>query len=110
MPAAQAEQAEKEATELKFWRVISSHPLDRERTLFRSISEKRTRRWLENHFPRGEEAYLKAPDGSFASYVVERHGPHGEDMDSWQPFDPSAWRPPAEQDPPGDSAWADVES
>jgi hypothetical protein len=93
----------------KFYRVISSFPLDHERVLFRSISEKRARGWLERHIPRGEEAHLKLPDGTFESYVVERHGPHGEDMDSWQPFDPASWKPPAEQEPPGDSAWADVE-
>lgn len=99
-----------EAPALEFYRVISSFPRDDGRVLFRTISEKRARAWLERHVPRGEEAHLKLPDGSFESFVVERHGPRGEDMDSWQPFDPTTWRPPAEQEPPGDSAWADVEA
>lgn len=94
----------------QFWRVVSSFPQDGGRVLFRSISEKRARAWLESHVPRGEEAHLKTPDGNFESYHVERAGPHGEDMERWQPFDPDSWKPPAEQEPPGDSAWADVES
>ena len=94
----------------QFWRVISSFPQDDGRVLFRSVSEKRARAWLERHVPRGEEAHLKTPSGDFESYHAERAGPHGEDMDQWQPFDPDSWKPPAQQEPPGDSAWADVES
>lgn len=94
----------------KFWRVISSHPQDMGRVLFRSVSERRARAWLERHVPRGEEAHLKSPDGKYESYVAERAGPRGEDLDQWQPFDPASWKPPAEQEPPGDTAWADVES
>lgn len=96
-------------SDFEFYRVISSFPADRERVLFRSISLKRARIFIERRCPRGEEMYLKLPDGSFESYSAERAGPHGEDMDQWQPFDPASWRPPAEQEPPGDSAWADVE-
>lgn len=109
MPAAQADKAENDATELKFWRVLSSFPTDMDRVLFRSISERRARAWLERHCPRGEEMHLKGPDGKFESYVSERSGPRGEDMDPWQTFDPKSWRPPAEQEPPGDTAWADME-
>lgn len=93
----------------QYYRIRSSHPADNKRTLFRSISERRTRQYLMNRIPRGEEAYLQLPDGSTESYSVERQGPHGEDMDPWQPFDPESWVPPAEQEPPGQSAWGDVE-
>jgi hypothetical protein len=93
----------------QLYRVISSFPTDNGRVLFRSASERRARAWLERHVPRGEEAHLKLPNGSYESYVAERHGPRGEDMDQWQPFDPESWKPPAEQEPPGQDAWADVE-
>jgi hypothetical protein len=87
-----------------------SHPLERKRAVFSSISEKRARRHVQNRYPRGEEAYIEMPDGSFESYQAEREGPHGEDMDQWQPFDPDSWLPPDEAPAPGESAWADVES
>lgn len=93
----------------QFFRVRSSFPTDQGRVLFRSVSEKRARVWLERHVPRGEEAHLEKPDGTYESYVVERSGPRGEDMEQWQPFDPESWKPPAEMEPPGDTAWADVE-
>src|SRR5215831_5530197 len=91
------------------WKVRSSFPLDQKKILFNSISEARARRFIANRFPRGEEAYLETPAGKFESYQHERTGPFGEDADQWQPFDPDAWLPPAEQAPPGESAWADVE-
>src|SRR5215475_337474 len=92
------------------FKVRSSFPLERQKPpLFSSVSEKRARAFITNRFPRGEEAYLETPDGKFESYQHERTGPYGEDADQGQPFDPDAWLPPAEQAPPGESAWADVE-
>jgi len=91
------------------FKVVSSHPQDLGRVLFSSISEKRARSFVQNRFPRGEEAHLVLPNGSTESFQQERTGPHGEDMDQWQPFDAKAWRAPAEQAPPGETAWVDVE-
>jgi len=61
-----------------------------------------------NRYPRGEEAYLEAPDGTTQSYQAERTGPYGEDAEPWADFDPEAYRPPEEQEAPGEAAWADV--
>jgi hypothetical protein len=91
------------------YKVRSSFPLDQRKQLFSTVSEARARRFISNRFPRGEEAFLEKPDGSTESFQQERTGPYGEDMDQWQPFDPDSWLPPAEQSPPGESAWADVE-
>jgi len=93
----------------QFFLVRSSHRQDNRRILFRSVSEARARGFLRTRFPRGSEAYLEKPDGSFEHYETERAGEHGEDMDQWQPFDPESYRPPAEQTPPGETAWADRE-
>lgn len=93
----------------KWYRVRSSFPEDRKRILFSSVSETRARKFITNRFPRGEEAYLELPDGSFEAYQHERQGEHGTDTDQWAPFDPESWRPPAEQEPPGQSAWGDRE-
>ena len=91
------------------FKVKLSHPLSHRKTVFSTVSERRARAFIVNRFPRGEEAYLEKPDGSAESYQAERAGPYGEDMEQWQPFDPDAYKPPEEQDPPGQSAWADVE-
>lgn len=87
-----------------------SHPAERKRIVFSSVSEKRARRFVQNRYPRGEEAYLELPDGSTESYQHERSGPHGEDADLWAPFDPEKYKPPEEAAPPGESAWQDVEA
>jgi len=92
------------------WRVRLSHPRDNRRTVFSSISESRARRFVANRFPRGEEAYLEGPDGYTEAYQHERQGPYGEDVDQWAPFDPDAYIPPEDVIPPGQDAWADVES
>lgn len=91
------------------FKVKLTHPLERQRTVFSSVSEKRARRFIQNRYPRGEEAYLELPDGTTQSYQHEREGEHGEDSDLWAAFDPSSWIPPEEAAPPGESAWADVE-
>jgi hypothetical protein len=91
------------------WKVKLSHPLDRRKQVFSTVSESRARNFIANRYPRGEEAYLEGPDGTTESYQAERAGPYGEDMDQWQPFDPDSYKPPEEQEPPGQSAWQDVE-
>lgn len=91
------------------WKVRLSHPLDRRRQVFSSVSENRARAFITNRYPRGEEAFLEGPDGTTEAYQAERAGPYGEDMDPWQPFDPDQYKPPEEQEPPGQSAWQDVE-
>ena len=91
------------------YRVRLSHPHANKRIVFSSVSEKRARRFVANRFPRGEEAYLEAPDGTTEAYQHERTGPYGEDADQWAPFDPEAYQPPEEAAPPGEAAWADVE-
>lgn len=92
-----------------FWRVRSSHPLDQKRVHFRSVSETRARTWLMNHAPRGSEMYLETPDGKFEHYEAERQGDYGIDAEPWAEFDPESWRPPSEQEPPGQTQWADTE-
>lgn len=94
----------------QWYKVRSSFPDDRRRVLFRSVSESRARRFIVNRFPRGSEAYLEMPDGTTHAYEHERQGEHGQDTDQWSEFDPDTWQPPAEQEPPGQSAWGDVES
>lgn len=91
------------------FRVRLTHPLERKKTVFSSVSEKRARRFLSNRYPRGEEAYLEMPDGSIESYQHEREGEHGEDAEQWSEFDPDSWIPPEDVAPPGDAAWQDVE-
>ena len=93
----------------QWYRVISSFAEDRGRVLFRTVSERRARAFVQNRFPRGSEAHLALPDGSYESYEAERQGEHGQDADPWGPIDPESWKPPALQEPPGQSAWGDVE-
>lgn len=92
------------------YKVRLSHPLDKRKTVFSSVSEKRARRFIQNRYPRGSEAYLELPDGSTESYEGERTGPYGEDMEQWGAFDPDSYLPPEEAPAPGESQWADVES
>jgi len=92
------------------WRVRLSHPLSNKRVVFSTVSETRARKFIANRFPRGSEAYLEGPDGTTESYEHERQGPYGEDAEQWAPFDPEAYKPPEEAEPPGQSAWADVEA
>lgn len=92
-----------------WWQVKLSHPNERKRVVFRSVSEKRARAFITNRYPRGEEAYLEGPDGTTESYQQERAGDYGEDADQWAEFDPDNYRPPEEAPPPGESSWQDVE-
>jgi hypothetical protein len=91
------------------WKVRLSHPLERRRTVFSSVSEQRARNRIQNNYPRGEEAYLEGPDGHTESFQQERTGPYGEDAEQWAAFDPDKYQPPEEAAPPGESAWADTE-
>lgn len=93
----------------QFFKVVLTHPIHHSRVVFRSISEKRAVTWLENHFPRGSEAHLVAPDGTIRSYEAERRGENGADAPQWAGFDPSEWLPVDQAPPPGDSEWADKE-
>ena len=100
---------EKAGPPTKRWKVRLSHPHDNKKVVFSSVSEARARRFVANRYPRGTEAYLESPDGKYESYEAERQGPYGEDADPWATFDPEAYKPPEEQEPPGEAAWADVE-
>lgn len=91
------------------WKVKLSHPDFHRRTVFRSISEKRARTWLQNRYPRGSEAYLESPDGTTEHYEHERQGEYGMDADQWAPFDPDSFQPVSMGEPPGESEWADRE-
>jgi hypothetical protein len=92
-----------------FFLVRMSHPDARKRIIFRSVSEKRARAYLTRFFPRGSEAYLELPGGTAEHHEMERAGEYGTDVDVWAEFDPESYRPPSEQVPPGESAWADRE-
>jgi|SRR5215510_13225918 len=94
----------------KRWQVKLTHPLERSKVVFSSVSEKRARAFVENRYPRGEEAYLESPSGKTESYQAERTGPYGEDADQWADFDPASYVPPEQAPPPGEAAWADQEA
>lgn len=93
----------------QFFKVRLSHPDLNRKTVFRTVSESRARKFLTNRFPRGEEAYLEHPDGTTESYQAERTGEHGKDTDLWSSFNPDEYQPMEVGVPPGDSAWADRE-
>src|SRR5215831_6114266 len=78
----------KDAPPTARWKVRLSHPLERRKVVFSSVSEARARARIVNNYPRGTEAYLESPDGVTEAYQQERTGPYGEDADQWQPFDP----------------------
>lgn len=93
----------------RFYRVVLTHPGLNGRTVFRSVSERRAKTWLENHYPRGSEAHLVTPDGDTHHYEAERAGERGADAEQWQPFDPSTWVPVEQSPPPGQDEWSDTE-
>ena len=92
------------------YRVKLSHPTHNKRVVFSSVDEGRARAFVQNRFPRGEEAYLESPDGTTESYQHERQDEYGRDTDKWAPFDPETYVPPSQQEAPGQSEWGDVES
>jgi hypothetical protein len=97
------------AEDLDWFYVKSSHPSLNKQIRFRTISEKRARAFIMNRYPRGSEAYLEKPDGTYEHYEQERQGDMGADVDLWATFDPNAWIPPDQQAPPGQDAWSDKE-
>jgi hypothetical protein len=80
-----------------------------DRVLFRSVSEKRARGWLETHAPRGGDILLSKPDGTYESYEQERTGDKGADVDQWQAFDPADYTRPEQASEVAPDEWADVE-
>jgi hypothetical protein len=80
-----------------------------DRVLFRSVSEKRARKWLEDHAPRGGDILLSKPDGNYETYAQERTGEKGADVDLWQPFDPQDYTRPEQASEVAPDEWADVE-
>jgi hypothetical protein len=95
--------------DLDWYKVRLTHHMHNRKVLFRSVSEKRARKFLTNRFPRGSEAYLELPDGSEEHYEHERAGEMGTDAEQWQPFNHEDWIPPDSMVPPGESAWSDKE-
>lgn len=93
----------------EWFRVQLTHPNLNRRTVFRSLSEKRARAWLEAHYPRGSEAHLVTPGGGTQAYEAERSGERGSDADSWADFDPEDWTPTEQAPPPGQDEWSDKE-
>lgn len=91
------------------WEVRLSHPGERKRRVFSTVSESRARTFLMRRYPRGSEAYLQSPDGTIESYEMERSGDFGVDAPQWMNFDPETYQPPDEATPPGESEWADRE-
>jgi hypothetical protein len=91
------------------WKVRLSHPNERKKVVFSTVSEARARAYVAAHYPRGSEAYVEAPDGTTESYEHERQGEYGTDAERFAPFNPDEYVPAEEQSPPGVAAWADVE-
>lgn len=108
-PTSKTEDTAAPAPPTKRWKVRLTHPNERRKTVFSSVSESRARRFLSGHYPRGSEAYLESPSGTTEHYEAERTGPYGEDAEQWAPFDPDTYVPPSEAEPPGQSNWADRE-
>jgi hypothetical protein len=72
------------ASDLDWYKVRLTHHIHNRKVLFRSVSEKRARKFVENRFPRGSEAYLELPDGSEEHYEHERQGEMGTDVEFHQ--------------------------
>jgi hypothetical protein len=92
------------------YKVRLTHPQERRRVVFSSVSESRARKHIATRYPRGTEAYLETPDGKTEHYEHERQGEYGSDADQWAPFDIESYRPPEETESPVSSDWADRES
>jgi hypothetical protein len=92
------------------YKVMVSNASTGDRTLFSSVSEKRARKYVEDHCPRGSHFFVRNPDGSDWSYEHERHtgGPQGEDVDVWQPFDRDAYQAPDLSPVSSNDPWADA--
>ena len=92
-----------------WFKVVLTHPNNNRKVVFRSLSEKRARSFIEKRYPRGSEAHLEQPDGSTESYERERVGDQGIEEEPWGAFDPDSWMPVDQNAPPGENAWSDKE-
>ena len=92
------------------YKVLVSNATHGDRTLFSSVSEKRARKYVEDHCPRGSHFFVRSPDGTDWSYEHERHtgGPQGEDVEAWQPFDREAYQAPDLAPVSTNDPWADA--
>jgi hypothetical protein len=91
------------------YKVVVSDPAQNDRVLFSSMSEKRTKQWVEQHVPRGEDVFVLSPDGAMSSYAQERTiGPKGEDVEPWQSFDRTAYSRPELHTVSAHDPWADA--
>jgi len=90
--------------------VIVSNKTAGNRILFSSVSEKRAKKWVEDHCPRGSHFFLLTPDGEMFSYEAEREsgGPRGEELEMWQPFDREAYQAPKLDPVNTNDPWADA--
>jgi hypothetical protein len=93
----------------QFYKVVLTHPSHNKKVVFRSVSQSRAKAFVENHFPRGSEAHLVTPSGDTLHYERERVGEKGQDVETWQPFNPDDWSAPEESVVPGQDSWADKE-
>jgi hypothetical protein len=92
------------------WKVVVSLKTAGDRVLYSSVSEKRAKKWVEDHCPRGSHFMLVSPDGETSSYEHERltGGPRGEDVEAWQPFDRDAYQAPELNPVNVNDPWADA--
>jgi hypothetical protein len=92
------------------YKVVVSLKTAGDRVLFSSVSEKRAKKWIEDHCPRGSHFFLLGPDGSMSSFEHERNsgGPQGEDVETWQPFDRDAYQAPELSPVNTNDPWADA--
>ena len=109
MMAQQAADAKAKAGPARY-KVIVSNKTAGDRVLFSSVSQSRTRKWVEDHCPRGSHFFVLAPDGSMTSYEAERltGGPRGEEIEAWQPFDREAYQAPDLTPVNTSDPWADA--
>jgi hypothetical protein len=107
--AMQAEQKQANNAPARY-KVVVSLKTAGDRVLFSSVSEKRAKKWVEDHCPRGSHFFLLGPDGSMSSFEHERNsgGPQGEDLDTWQPFDRDAYQAPELSPVNVHDPWADA--
>ncbi len=92
------------------YRVIVSNNMAGDRVLFSSVSQKRARKWVEDHCPRGQHFFVLGPDGSMESYEAERAsgGPQGEDVEMWSEFDRDSYQAPKLDPVNTNDPWADA--
>jgi len=92
------------------YKVMVSNNMAGDRTLFSSVSQRRAMKYVEDHCPRGQHFFVRAPDGTDSSYEAERltGGPRGEDVEAWQEFDRDAYQAPDLAPVNSNDPWADA--